>query len=221
MVAGGVHAVGKSQGPGESAPLGEVAPKTAGGDGASPSSSAPGRGSGRGRRWKTFTAADPAAHVHERLRGNWRPKRAADGERPGDARCETYRCTRWGNVARGRAGGGEWEKNSLARTAGRARAGEDGAAIATSIVNSRANPSHRCGRPGEGGVWGRERGGRRGCHRRTAEVRGSGAKRAVARARRRWRRRETLGQPDGVGRKKRAPNTSSLERPRFYTQDDL
>ena len=45
-----------------------------------------------------------------------------------------------------------------------------------------------------------------GCHRRTAEVRGSGAKRAVTRARRRWRRQETLGQPDGVGRKKRAPN---------------
>ena len=113
VVAGGVRTTGKSQGPGESAPPGEVTPKTAGGDGASLTSSALGRGSGRGRRQATFTAADPT------------------------------------------------------------------------------------------------------------EVRGSDAKRAVARARRRWRRRETLGQPDGVGRKKRAPNTSSPERPQFYTQDNL
>ena len=60
-----------------------------------------------------------------------------------------------------------------------------------------------------------------GCHRRTAEVRESGTKRAVARARRRWRRREIVGQPDGVGRKKRASDTCSPERPWFYTQDDL
>ena len=65
-----VHAAGKSQGPGESTPPGEVTPKTAGGDGASLTSSALGRGSGRGRRQATFTAADPAARVHERLRGN-------------------------------------------------------------------------------------------------------------------------------------------------------
>jgi len=60
-----------------------------------------------------------------------------------------------------------------------------------------------------------------GCHRRTAEVRGSGAKRAVARARRRWRRRETDGQLDGVGRKKRAPNSWAPERPWLYNHDDL
>ncbi|CAD6258038.1 unnamed protein product [Miscanthus lutarioriparius] len=55
-VAWGVRTAGKSQGPGESAPLEEVTSKTAGGDGASPSSSAPGRGSRRGRRRATFTA---------------------------------------------------------------------------------------------------------------------------------------------------------------------
>jgi len=32
---------------------------------------------------------------------------------------------------------------------------------------------------------------------------------------------ETVGQPDGVGRKKRAPNTCSPMRPWLYTQDDL
>ena len=133
--------------------------------------------------------------MHERLRANWRPEQAGDGKRPSGARYEPYRCARWGNVARGRAGGGEQEKvQTLAAVA----AGLGKAAF------------------GAGSVAGDE-----GCHRRTVEVRGSGAKRAVARARRRWRRRETVGQPDGVGRKKRAPNTCSPERPWLYTQDDL
>ena len=61
---------------------------------------------------------------------------------------------------------------------------------------------------GAGSVAGDE-----GCHRRTVEVRGSGAKRAVARAQRWWWWREKVGQPDGVGRKKRAPNICSPEHP--------
>jgi len=143
----------------------------------------------------TFTVADSTSRVYERLHGNWRPERAGDGDRPGGARCEPYRCARWGNVARGRAGGGEQEKvqTLAAVAAGLGKVAFGGGSVV-----------------GDGGG-----------HRRTAEVRGSGVKRAVARARRRWRRREKVGQPNGVGRKKRAPNNCSPERPWFYTQDDL
>jgi len=43
----------------------------------------------------------------------------------------------------------------------RSRSKTDGAAAATRIVSSRVNPSRHGGRPGEGEVWGRKRGGRR------------------------------------------------------------
>ena len=55
-----------------------------------------------------------------------------------------------------------------------------------------------------------------GGHRRTVEVRGTGA-----RARRRGGDSHANCEPDGVGRKKRAPNSWALERPWLYSHDDL
>jgi len=74
---------------------------------------------------------------------------------------------RWENVARRRAGGGEQEKvqTLAAVAAGLGKAAFGGGSVA-----------------GDGGY-----------HRRTAEVRGSGTKGEVARARRWWRRWETVG----------------------------
>ena len=66
-----------------------------------------------------------------------------------------------------------------------------------------------------------------GCHRRTVEVRGSGAKRAVARARRWWRRwgwREKSWQPDGVREEEDAQDLVRFwlgAGSRIYTQSHL